>query len=234
MTQILKANKQFEFADVQLGYEDIQAVTNELGRKYHCPDGGIYNSITTVLGFRGKDGLKEWRARVGEEEANRVSKFCANRGTSLHSLCDKYLANEDVGPDCKMPHHLELFKRIRPTLDTRIGKIYLREKPLYSSFLKVAGRVDLIAEFDGVLSVVDFKTSLREKHADGIHSYFMQETFYATAFKERTGISVKQIVTVMLCDDMKDPKTFVEKPENWINKLVEEVKYYRKNANQKF
>lgn len=215
----------FIHENISLGYDDIEAVTLPEGRVYHCPNGKKYPSITTVLGFRPNPHLAAWKERVGPIEAARVSRQACVRGEHLHSICERHLNNHP--PQKLLPHLKELYLKVRPVLDSRVGRVFLQEKPLYSSKLGVAGRVDLIAEFDGVLSVVDFKTSSREKSRNDIHSYFMQETFYACAFRELTSIRVPQLVTVMLCDELPTPKIFIEKPEDWINPLIEEVRYYR-------
>jgi len=121
---------------------------------------------------------------VGEEEANKVSGKASRRGTALHSVCEKYLLNEmnELRMQTMMPNIKELFLQLRPELDQNIGKIYSLEQALYSDGLKIAGRVDCIAEWDGELAVIDFKTSSKEKWEDGILNYFMQCSAYAEMF----------------------------------------------------
>ena len=183
-------------------YERIQL--NEK-RHYRTPLGD-YPSITSVLSVLDGDWLQEWKDRVGEQEANRISKLSTNRGTNVHSLCEDYLNN--VPLSCKMPDAREMFISIKPLLN-RINNIHFQEACLYSDRLKVAGTVDVIAEFDGVLSVIDFKTSKRIKTKDKLYNYFLQETFYALAYYELSGIAVKQIVTIMAVEN-EPPQVFVE------------------------
>lgn len=125
-----------------------------------------------------------------------------------------------------MPNVSAAFKSIRPVLEQHVNRIRLQEKPLYSDFLKAAGRVDLVAEYDGVLSIIDIKTSSKVKTADDIHNYFMQETAYAIMFEERTRIPVEQLVTVMAVD-FSSPLVFIEKRDNWSNSLANVIAEYR-------
>ena len=167
-----------------------------------------------------------WRKAVGEEEANRISSRASRRGTDVHSLCEDYLLNKEVNPS---PFDLEVFNSIKPHLN-RINNIHCLETPLYSNHLQVAGTVDCIAEFDGRLSIIDFKTSKRIKSRDEIHSYFMQTSAYAVMFEERTGIPVDRLVIIMSIDD-SDPLIFIEKRDTWIQEFVNLRQDYSKLKN---
>ena len=151
----------FEYEELDIGYDDLVADTRETGRVYIAPDGSRYPSVTTVLGILSEDSIREWRQRVGEEEANKVSQRASNRGTAVHSVIEKYLRNEDTSDN--LPHIKQSLANLRPILDKSIGKIFGLEVALYSNHLGVAGRCDCIAEFDGVPSIIDFKTSKRIK-----------------------------------------------------------------------
>ena len=203
---------------VTLAYGELVCETLPTGRTYLTPEGKKYPSITTVLGSQGHQWIYEWRARVGAEEANRVGRVAANRGTSVHSLADKYLGNEEIDTKKLMPNALASFRSLKPVLN-RVGKIYLREKSLYSDYLRIAGRVDLVAEFDKKLSIIDFKTSARVKKREEIANYFMQESGYAIMFEERTGIPVAQLVTIMTVD-FHEPLIFIEKRDVWAPELL--------------
>ena len=142
---------------IDLGYNDLKTVTKESGRKYSTPKGD-YPSITTILGKKGKAAIIAWRNRIGHEEANKISRQASGRGTAVHAVCENYVNND---PDWKkdlMPNILFDFTRIKDILDTRIGVVYGQELPLYSDHLGVAGRVDCVAEFDGKISIIDYKT----------------------------------------------------------------------------
>lgn len=221
--------KRFIHEYIPLGYENMQDSTSESGRVYITPEGKKYPSITTVLGAQSKEAILEWRRRVGDEEANRISHHAATRGTALHAVAENYINNEDeYFPPNTMPHVKALFKSIRPILDENVGKVILQEQPLYSDHLGVAGRVDLIAEYNGRLSVVDFKTSKRRKTRDEIKNYFAQATAYSIMFEERTGIPVPQLVIIMAIDDDPNPIVFVEKRKTWECELHDAIKHYNK------
>jgi genome maintenance exonuclease 1 len=168
----------------------------------------------------------EWRDRVGHEEANKISRQAAGRGTAVHAVCENYVNNDPDYAKDLMPNILHDFKRIKDILDTRIGIVYGQELPLYSDHLGVAGRVDCVAEFDGKLSIIDYKTSRKTKKKEWIESYFMQECFYAIAWEERTGIPITQLVTVISVDNA-EPQVFIEHRDNWDKQLVEVIEKYR-------
>lgn len=218
----------FEHKDVDLGYDDLEAITTEKGRRYVVNDKTHYPSITTVLSILSEDGIAAWRKRVGDEEADKISYRASQRGTAVHEIIEKYIDNEENFRDGYMPNVVSDFYSIKPILDTRIGKVYAQEVPLYSDYLGVAGRVDCIAEFDGKLSVIDFKTSRRFKSSDKITNYFQQEAFYAIAWEERTGIPITQLVTIIAVDD-GGSQVFIEHRDNWANELQETIeKYYER------
>ncbi len=215
------------FHHIQHDISQLVRVDSEKGRVYQTPSGRSYPSVTSVLGILGKKEIMEWRARVGEEEANRISSRAARRGTAIHSLCESYLLNKETKPG---PFDLETFNSIRPYLD-KINNIHCLETQLYSDYLQVAGTVDCIAEFEGKLSIIDFKTSKRVKSRDDIHGYFMQTAAYAVMFEERTGIPVGHLIIIMSVDDDK-PILFKEKRDDWINRFIELREDYSKLMNK--
>ena len=202
----------------------LSRVTNEDGtRVYQTPTGNKYPSVTTVTGLLKKQSIIAWRKRVGEEEANRISSTAARRGTRIHSLAEKYLLNESVNPDM---FDIEMWNKFKPILHN-INNIYALEQSLFSDHLEVAGTVDCIAEYNGKMSVIDFKTSKRIKQRDNIHDYFMQCSAYAVAFEEMTKIPVPQIV-VLIAVDEEDPLIFVEKRNAWINSFKDLRSEYKR------
>jgi genome maintenance exonuclease 1 len=201
------------FNHVQLEFPKLKRVTADNGsRVYETPSGKAYPSVTTVTGLLKKQAIMEWRKRVGEEEANKISSKAANRGTRIHSLCEQYLLNKEIVPNM---FDVDMWQNMKPHLHN-INNIYALEQPLYSDHLEVAGTVDCIAEYNGKMSVIDFKTSRRLKHRDDIHDYFMQCSAYAVAFEEMTKIPVPQLVILIAVDDEK-PLVFVEKRNEWID-----------------
>jgi len=207
-------------------YHDIPKLERKTSadgsRVYETPSGRAYPSITTITGQYNKQAILDWRKRVGDAEANRISTTAANRGTRIHTLCESYLNNEHVEPNL---FDTETFKAIKPYLNN-IQDIHCLETPLYSDHLEVAGTVDCIAKYNGKMSVIDFKTSKRKKSRDEISNYFMQCSAYAVAFEERTGVPVGNIVIIMAVDD-DDTIIFEEKRDEWINDFIDLRKTYR-------
>ena len=189
----------------------LRSTSSDGTRVYETPSGSAYPSVTTVTGLHSAKGIAEWRARVGNEEANRISGRASARGTRIHQYCEDYLRGNIFEADM---FDLQMFNSIKPLLD-QVDNIHCLETPLWSDFLQVAGTVDCIAEFQGKLSVIDFKTSSKPKDRDDIHNYFMQTAAYAVAFEERTGIPIGRLVIIMAVDN-DDPRWFIEKRDNWI------------------
>lgn len=206
---------------------ELNAVTTEEGRRYTTPSGKVYPSITTVLSSYNKKAIYEWRQRVGEEEANRVSRKASNRGTKLHSICESYLLNEltPMKMQSVMPDTKELFNQLRPHIDANVGDVYGIEQPLYSDSLQVAGRCDCIAEWNGQLSIIDYKTSSKEKDEDHIQNYFMQCTAYAEMFGEITGKPIEQIVVAIAVAD-GNSQIFVRQKTDYLEDLKRYVDNY--------
>jgi len=217
----------FTHDPIKLDYEDLLCETKESGRTYATPQGKKYPSITTVLAILSEGYIQSWRNRVGEEEANRISRKACNRGTAVHTLVEKYINNETLTNEGVMPDVFQNFKSLSVILDNRLNNIRLQEKPLYSDHLGVAGRVDIIGEFDGKLSIVDIKTSTKKKSPSSIKNYFMQEAAYAIMFEERTGIPITQLVTLMAVD-YAEAIVFIEHRDNWTKDLINTISDYRK------
>ena len=200
-------DKQFE-----LCLSDLQKLPRRNvngSRVYETPDGSYYPSVTTITGQMNKKAINEWRARVGEKVANQITKQASARGTSIHKLCEHYILG--TMDDVKiMPSNKEMFSSMANHLAKTIGKVYAVEGFLYSDFLRSAGQVDMIAEYNGVLSVVDFKTSKKKKNPDWIENYFVQEAAYSFMFEERTQLQVGQLVTVIGVDGEDEPQVFIK------------------------
>ena len=196
-------------------------------RHYVTPSGELYPSITTILSEFNKAAIQKWRKRVGETEANKISGKASRRGTSVHSVCESYIKNEDGYFDGQTPNIIELFKTIEPFLE-RVDNIHGVELALYSDHFGVAGRTDLIAEFDGKLSVIDYKTSNKIKKKEWCESYFAQGAFYGIAYEELTKIPVSQVVIIIAVDN-EHPQLFVEKRDDWVDKIWEAKKLYELN-----
>lgn len=209
---------------------ELESVTTETGRVYKTPSGKEYPSITTVLSSYNKQAIYEWRQRVGEEEANRVSRKASNRGTKLHNTVEKYLLNEmsPLQMHSIMPDTKELFLKLKPILDEKVNNIYGIEQPLFSDKLQVAGRCDCIGEWDNQISIIDWKTANYSKEKNQIANYFMQAAAYAEMFGERTGIEINQIVIAIAVEN-EQPQVFIEEKKQY---LVELNKYLDRYHNK--
>ena len=203
---------------------DLKTENVDGKRHYVTPDGNKYISITTLLSNLSKAGIQKWRERVGAEEANRISTKASRQGTGVHSICESYIKNEDGFLDGRMPNEVEMFQSIESLLDC-IDDVHCVEGALYSDELKLAGRTDLIAEFDNQLAVIDYKTSRKIKTWEMCHAYFMQGAFYAHAYEERTGISINNIVIIMAVENEK-PLLFRETKDRWMEPLKSVIYKY--------
>jgi len=222
--------RNFEFVKLESLAFDLNAETSASGRVYATPTGEKYPSITTVLSSFNKKALFEWRKRVGEEEANRIAAKASRRGTKLHTVCENYLMGELSGMKMQtmMPDTKELFMQLRPYIDENVGKVYGLEQALYSHKLRLAGRCDCIAEWDGKLSIIDYKSASREKSEEGILNYFMQCSAYAEMFEEVTGMPIDQIVVAIAVEDGL-PQIFTKSKTAYIEPLNEYIgKYWNK------
>ena len=216
----------FEHEQIDLGYTDLVATTASTGRTYAAPNSVAYPSITTVLSILSEDHIREWRARVGAEEANRISKRASTRGTAVHSVLEKYVDNEENYLDGANLVVQSNFMEVKEILDSRLTKVYAQEAALYSEHLGVAGRVDCVGVFDGKNSIIDYKTAAETKKKEWCEGYFIQETAYAIMWEERTGMPITQLVTVIAGDE--GAQVFIEHRDNWSKKLLETINEYKR------
>jgi len=199
--------------------------TKNLNRKrfYQTPDGKLYPSITTVLQKRKMAGLMEWRKNVGDDVANYIARTAAHRGTKVHHMCEDFLNNnfdEETHKKNFLPY--VLFGQMKPVLMQKVNNILAQECGLYTDKYKVAGRVDCIAEYNGVKSIIDFKTSRKERNDEWNESYYIQASAYAEMFEERTGIEINQIVILVVTEDGV-VQEFVKDKGEYIPMLVEAI-----------
>ena len=216
----------FKHNPIDLGYKDLKCETKESGRKYVSPDGKDYPSVTTVLKHLSEDAIRAWRKRVGDEEANKVSTRASRRGTSVHTMLEKYVNNEEGYKDGVMPDILATASSVFDTLEENVDEVWGQELALYSDHLNMAGRVDLVGVWNGTPSIIDYKTSKRLKKKENITGYFLQCTAYAIMVEERTGIPVPQIVIVIAGDEGE--QIFIEQRDNWTAQLREAINEYQR------
>ena len=212
---------------------ELTTQTVNFKRFYETPDGKLYPSITTVLSTRNKKGLFEWRKRVGDEVANYVARTSAARGTAVHHMCDDYLNNFPTEwPDKWSEHEKKflpfcLFKQLENKVLQKIDNIRSQECALFSNKYRVAGRVDCIAEYDGKLSIIDFKTSTKERNDEWNENYYIQASAYAEMFEEQTGTPIEQIVILVVTEDGA-VQEFVKEKYDYIPLLVETIDNFTK------
>jgi len=213
--------------------QPITATNKDGVRLYATPEGNNYPSITTVLSVRNKKGLMEWRKRVGNDVANHVARTAANRGTKVHQMCEDYLNNMQRDFPDKWGEHKKnflpwcMFSQLKDQVLLNVNNIYAQEAGLYSDKYKVAGRVDCIAEYNGVPSIIDFKTSTKERKDEWNESYYIQGSAYAEMFGERTGIKISQVVILVVTED-GTVQEFVKEKYDYLDALVKTVAEWSK------
>lgn len=216
---------QHDFTD--LGYDQLERVTSETGRYYVTPQGNRYPSITTILSHFPKKGLVDWEKRVGKEKAEGIKFQASNRGEKVHAAIEDYLWNKE--PDLTNPWIADSFYQIKPHLDQNISKIFAIEKYIYSDILGIAGTSDFVGIWGGKKSIVDWKTSRKEKLEKYINDYFIQSTFYAIAWQELTGMVIDQIVIGICTDALTQPAIFKKDiTKNLVAQTFETIKKYKK------
>jgi genome maintenance exonuclease 1 len=208
-----------------LGDIELECKTTESIRLYNLPNGDWVPSITSVTSFYNRQIFVKWRERVGLEEANRITKRATTRGTDFHQVCQDYMENKELNWDDYQPLTKFMFYHLKPELD-KINNIHAIERTLYSQYLGLAGRVDCIAEYEGELAVIDFKTSEKIKPEEWIENYFVQEMFYAAAYYEMTGKVVKKLITLMVTPS-GEVKVFDKRnKDDYIKLLVRYIKEF--------
>jgi hypothetical protein len=207
---------------------EMNTVMIEGRRYYNTPTGNKHKSVTTVISNNAKkqEVLAKWRARVGKEKAQQISSRAATRGNRYHKLAENYMNNEhDDTLYREYPLVWIMFDSSRKILDN-INNIYLQEAALYSDFLGIAGRVDCIAEYNGVLSIIDFKTSAEEKKEEYLYDYYVQETAYACMLQELYDVKVKQLVTIIACENGDTQVSIQPVKKEYFVKLQEYIREY--------
>jgi hypothetical protein len=183
----------------------------------------VLPSVTTVLGSQPKPELDAWRKRIGEEKADVITNASAQRGSILHNMIEQYLNNKVITVN-NTESAYQMFIDLKPYLNN-INMIYCQEKVLYSKKFGIAGRVDTIGEYEGKLSVIDFKNARRTRTEKMVQNYFLQTTAYAGLFESMTGIAINQIVILMAVED-KEPQIFIRDPRDYVRDLVKVIKDY--------
>ena len=197
-------------------------------RFYVTPEGKKYPSITTVLSGRNKEGIVRWRESVGNDVANQIMRSAAKRGTAVHQLVEDYLYNDELSKQDVLP--LALFTLLKPELDN-INNIVIQEGGLYSDKWGIAGRVDCIAEYQGKLSVIDFKTSTKEKKEAWVENYFIQGSAYCEMYEERFNQEINQVVILIVTEDGAI-QSFVKNKKDYLPLLGPAIKEFNESFNE--
>lgn len=216
---------QNQFNHIELDLPTIERVVIDGVRYYNLKSKNKkLVSITSVISHYKKEFFAKWRKRVGEEKADQITRQATSRGTDTHTLIENYLLNQELPSVQPLSEHL--FQIAKPTL-SRINNIYCLEGSLYSEILGIAGTVDTIAEFDGELSVIDYKTSKEPKPVEWIEGYFVQCAAYAAMLYEMTGLKVKKFVIIMTCEngecvvyEERDKKKYLQLLQKYIEKFL--------------
>ena len=217
--------KKFNHVNLTSNLPNIQTENVNGKRFYVTPEGKKYPSITTVLSGRNNEGILRWRQSVGSEVANNIMRGAAKRGTAVHTLVENYLNNEELSKQDVLP--VALFTLLKPELDN-INNIRIQEGGLYSDFYGVAGRVDCVAEYKGVLSVIDFKTSRQEKKEEWIENYFIQGAAYCEMYEEQFGVPVERVVILIVTEDGA-VQTFSKYKDDYLPLLKTAIEEFKTN-----
>jgi genome maintenance exonuclease 1 len=204
---------------------EIHTETINGKRFYVTPEGKKYPSITTVLSGRSKEGINRWRKSVGDDVANQIMRSAAKRGTAVHQLVEDYLNNEELSNQDVLP--LALFSILKPELDD-INNIALQEGGLYSDKWGIAGRVDCIAEYKGKLSVIDFKTSTKEKKEEWVENYFIQGSAYCEMYEERFNQEINQVV-ILIVTECGAVQSFIKDKKDYLPLLKPAIEEFNKD-----
>ena len=218
--------KKFNFIDLDKSKLPVTKGKKIDGFRFYDIDGKAYPSITTVLGIQKKAQLQEWRDKIGENVANWEMGRAARRGKATHTLIEQYLKGLTPSERGVLP--LGLFRLIKPYVD-QIDNIHCLETIMYSKELTIAGQVDCIAEYNGKLSVIDFKTANKERQESWIENYFMQTTAYAKMYEEIFGKKIEQIVILLASED-GSTQSFIKETKDYMTPLMKSIddlyKYY--------
>ena len=214
---------------------ELSVKTEEGKRLYQAPQGKSYPSVTTVTGIISKDDIQAWRQRIGEEKADQITRAATSRGNEVHKLAELYLKNELFSQstlfDEPKTNNYKMFEALSSVLDNKVGIVRAIEAPLYSDVLRVGGRVDLVAEWDNELAVIDFKTSSKPKKERWIDNNFMQSSAYAFMFEELTKIPINKIVIAIALENLGN-QIFIKNANDYIQQFIDLRKTYDIISNQ--
>lgn len=227
-------NRHYTFQQYELPYKELTCVTTENGRHYVSPEGVKLTSVTTMLGRTGDHTwLEAWRDKLGHDAADLETIRCAERGEKLHLACELYLKNRPMKEVLEAAgEYMFMFKQLFPYLN-KMTKIYAQEIPLYSVRLGLAGRVDLIGIYEGIPTIIDFKTSNTLKTEGMIEDYSIQLCLYSCMFQEMFGVKINRLINMISNENALVPTIIEFSREHIVPKMLDRVKlYHRMDAAQ--
>ena len=211
---------------------ELEAKITNGKRWYTTPSGIKYPSVTTILGAKEKPYLEAWRQSLGPKKADKETKRCSDRGTAVHKISEDYLNNVENPAKGHEALNVKLFNQLKFRLD-KINNIRAQEVPLFSHRLKIAGRVDCVGEYDGVLSIIDFKTSNGNKDEQMVEDYFLQCTAYAIMYEELFGEFIEDIVVLIAVEKGIMPMMYRKKIDDYVEPLVNRINMFYKKEKGK-
>ncbi len=213
-------------------FPKLKRITNEDGKRVYIREGVEsttgYPSVTTITSLKSREAIKAWQNRVGKAAADKITTAANRRGTSAHKLIENYIYDEPV--EGHTPLTLDLFLQLKKQADEGLGTIRAIEAQMMSDYLKVAGTVDVVADYNGKLSVIDWKTAKKKKVRSHCYQYFMQAAAYAVMFEEVTELPVSQLV-ILGASEEGEAWQFIEKRDDWIGEFQKLREQYREENN---
>ena len=215
-----------KFNHTPLELQELQVEQFNNARWYLTPEGKKYPSVSTAIGWHNRGAIAAWRKRVGKAEATKVTTRAAAHGTKVHKICEHYINNDaDYKKDVN-PVNLEAFNKIKTVINSQVKDVYGLEIPLYSDYLQVGGRCDLACQFGDVNTIVDFKTSAKNKRIEWITNYFEQAACYAVMAEERTGVCFPQIAIIIASNESNQAQLFIKKRDDYVESAHEKILSY--------
>jgi hypothetical protein len=215
----------FDYKEDTPEFIDLEVKSFRGLRFYQTPEGVYLPSVTTILSSKDKPWLDNWRNMLGDKKAQKETERCAARGTAVHLMCENYLKNqpiEEVIAD-QPREYVKLFNQIKLALNNKVSNIRAQEIALWDEKIGAAGRVDLVADYKGVPSIIDFKTSNNNKTEDMIEDYFIQCTAYALMYFYRYGELIEDIVVIITVEKGMMPLVYKKKIDDYVAPLLQQI-----------